>query len=152
MLICFRTLQMERLELNSPLTSACLQDQEFPRSMCPAYHSVNGHDACCIFKRTIMHAQTAGEKITTSANPEHWCPLNHGGCKDTYAVLAFRKHSAVYSHRPEYPFSECRCRMDSSPGLFSKGSRFKLRPEMEYCDRKRSYFSSVPQDKRRCNT
>jgi hypothetical protein len=34
MLICFRTLQMERLELNIPLISACLQDQECPRSMC----------------------------------------------------------------------------------------------------------------------
>ena len=33
MLICFRTLQ-ERLKLNIPLISACLQDQECPRSMC----------------------------------------------------------------------------------------------------------------------
>jgi len=33
-LICFRTLQIERLELNIPLISSCLQDQECPRSMC----------------------------------------------------------------------------------------------------------------------
>ena len=33
MLICFRTLQIERLELNIPLIIACLQDQECPRSM-----------------------------------------------------------------------------------------------------------------------
>jgi len=33
MLICFRTLQMERFKLNIPFISACLQDQECPRSM-----------------------------------------------------------------------------------------------------------------------
>jgi len=30
MLICFRTLQMERLELNIPFISPCLQNQECP--------------------------------------------------------------------------------------------------------------------------
>ena len=34
MLISFRTLQMDRLELNFPLISACLQDQECPPSIC----------------------------------------------------------------------------------------------------------------------
>jgi hypothetical protein len=34
MLICFRTLQMDRLEVNIHLISACLQDQECPRFIC----------------------------------------------------------------------------------------------------------------------
>jgi len=66
MSICFTTLQMERLELNIPLISTCLQDQECPPLNMSAYHGDNGHHACRICKSTLMHAQTAEKQYHIS--------------------------------------------------------------------------------------
>ena len=105
MLICFRTLKMYRLELNIPLIKTYLQNQECLRSMCQPI-CVNAHKACNNYKPTIMRENNRIAS-TTSAIP--------------------RKHISVCSDRPEYPLSECHCRMVSSAGSFAKVSAINLR-------------------------
>jgi len=91
-----------------------------------------------------MQAQNAGNS-TTSYSPNTGVPLTTTVVKTHTQYL----HLGNTVQRADYPLSEYHCRMASSPGSFSKGSGFKLRPEMEYLNRSRLYFSSVPQDKRK---
>ena len=57
MLIFFRTLQMDRLELKFPLIKACLQDLECPPSMCQPI-TVAMATTPAVFTHTHTHTHT----------------------------------------------------------------------------------------------
>jgi len=131
MSICLRTLQMDRIELNFPLIKEYLEDQECSRSMCQLI--------------TVSMATTPA----VFANP-HKC--KHKQRENSTIAIPRKPHSSLLT-QTRISF---KANVTAEWLAVLVRSRYVLgfsyEPEMEYLDRKRSYFSSVPQDKRRHST
>jgi hypothetical protein len=90
------------------------------------------------YLQTHTNASTnCGKKGPHQPSPNNGVPLTTTAVKTHMQYLHLR-NTLQFAHRPEYPLSEYHCRMASSLSSFPKGSMFNLRPEMEYCERKRS--------------
>ena len=117
----------------------------------PAFHCVSGHHACSIYKHTIKHAQTAINS-TTSAIPEHWCPLTPTAVKTDMQYL-LSGNAFQFAHTDQNILQANITVEWLAVLVYSRNILgFSYDQEVEYLDRKRSYFSSVPQHKRRHST
>jgi len=128
----------------------------------PAYHCVNGHHPCSIYTHThthththtLMHGQTE-EKQYHISQPRTLVPLNHDGCKDRYTVLAHLHFGITFQfgQSEQKVFNENVTAEWSAVLVHSRNVLgFSYEPQMEHFDCKRSYISSVPQDKHRYST